>query len=179
MSTLPKGFVIDEESINESVSLPDGFEIDEKLSFIDQAKGIGQHFGRRALGQALAAPKTLADVIKFGSNWLAQQGVEQKLSKGEVPSEEGLKITQTFLKGLGFPSELLDKIHYPDVDEMEGHVRDFYEFVGGEGSQAPLEPRTKLERGASTVGDYVGGSAIGGVKKLGERLLMGALGGTG
>jgi len=162
----------------EQAQMPQYRFVDEEKSFFDKAGDTAQHFGRRFLASAAASPKTLADFIKHGSTFLAQKGIEQKLKKGETPSEESLGITQTFLKGLGFPSEFLEKINYPDIDQMEDYIRNFYETVGGEGSQAPLTPSNKTEQGARTVGDIVGGSVLGGPRNLLSRLGWGAVGGT-
>ena len=184
--SIPSGFIPVEEyeasqkSIQEQPDgIPEGFSPKDEtpLSAAEKVRGVGQHYGRAVLSEVMGSPKTISDFVKFGSNWMAQKGVEQKLKKGEKLEPERLKKTQTILKGLGFPSELLEKIKYPSPEEWNPMIKSFYEKFGGE--QAPVEPRNPAEKRAKTIGGYTGASLIGGLKTLPERLLYGTIGGAG
>lgn len=146
-----------------------------ELSFKEKVQGAKQHLGRVGISELLATPKTIADLVKFGSHFLAQKGVEQQISEGKVPDPKSLKFTENILKFLGFPSEVLKKIGYPDAEQFEDMLIKFSEATGQK--QVPKEPRNDLEKGARTAAPYISPSLIGSVEKLPQRLLTGTLSG--
>lgn len=145
----------------------------EKPSFLKTLDDSLGQLARSTAAAFFASPKSLADFLKFGSNFLAQKGVEQSIKQGTPQSEDTMKFTEVILKGLGFPSDLLEKIKYPSEEDFE----EILAQAQGEVQKAP-EDLSSWEKAGKTTGRFLGSSAVGGVKNLGKRLAFGGLGGA-
>lgn len=176
MAQNPFESLVNEETIasgSKSSNPFDELAIQEQ-SKIHPAKAIVQQGGRKFLANAIASPRTGAEILSSVSHLAAQKGVEQKIKRGETPSED--KFTENALKVLDFPKKTLEKF-WPDPQSAERGLKKVFEFLGSE--QTPIEPETPGQERAATIGEFGGSSVLGGPKKLAERVLLGSLAGAG
>ena len=144
---------------------------------VQPVKEFGKELGVSALTSFLRAPKDIADFVSFAGDYLAQKGKEQKIQKGEIPSEKSEAFTQGVLDVLGFPSRLLNQINYPSESDFESAIREYGGKVGLD-LEKPKSPSKEQETGAS-IGKFVGSAGFGGRKDMLKRLMLGFLGGAG
>jgi len=143
----------------------------------NSVKEFGKEFGVEGLSELIATPKNVADFIDFGSNWLAQKGLEEKIKKGEKINPEDVKFTQSVLDILGFPKRALDYVKYPSTEQVSETIREFGKSKGYD-LEKPKEPTLAQQRG-ETIGQFAGGAAFGGPRKLIQRMIMGSIAGAG
>lgn len=160
---------------NESTNIFDEIEAEPTPSELESVKEFTKEFGVGAFREAIRSPKTLADFIKEGSTYLAQEGIKQKIGKGEKVDPGDVQFTENVLSVLGFPSTALDYINYPSEESVETAIRGFGGALGLD-LQKPEVPTLAQERGAG-IGGFVGSAVLGGPRNLIKRLFLGGAAG--
>jgi len=171
-------FLIEEEDL-EPVSK--GFVLEkEPKSFRKKLKEssrpleeFAEQFGLGLGSEALASPKTVGELLAYGSKFLAQRGEEQAEAKGTPLSDQEKKITRNVLNVMGFPLKILNKIGYPSKEE-------FAEGLAGLGQQkVETEPQTGAGRFGKTAGEFTAFALPGKSATLPMRLALGGLSAAG
>lgn len=139
----------------------------------DIKEGLSQ-LGRKTVSEAVASPKTLADFIAFGSNWLAEQGKKQAKKEGREVKED--TFTENVVNVLQKPKEFLENINYPSSEKVDQKLHDYSEKLGL--NPVPVEPETPWQQRGANVGSFIGSSVLGGYRGLLSRLLFGGAAGV-
>lgn len=176
-------FVFEEEEELQSPNKRFVFEEEEKLSpresLIKSTAPIeefAQQFGKGLGGEVGAAPRTFAELLSYGSKFLAQKGEEQQEDKGTPLSDKDKKITQRILKGMDFPLKILDKIGYPSKERIE-EIMDSYSQATGQ--DVPSDPQSSAGRFGKRTGEFAAYALPGKGATLPGRLATSLLGGVG
>lgn len=159
------------------------FEDEEKLpkrealiKSSDAIEEFGQQFGKGLGGEVASAPRTFAELLSYGSRFLAQKREEQAEQKGRPLSDKEKKFTQKVLKGMDFPLKILDKIGYPTKEGFEAMLDKYSQLTG---QDIPSEAQTAAGRFGKRAGEFSAYALPGKAASLPGRLATGALGAAG
>jgi hypothetical protein len=134
-----------------------------------------EYAGRKFLTKLLRSPKDLADILEHGSKFFQRKGEELAEKEGRYITPEERKLTDKVVGAFGYPSRLLEK--YPSEEDVEKSIMKLQKFIGIDPS--PIEPQHPVEKFAATTGGAAGQAALGPLKTLPERLLLGSEMGAG